>query len=52
MFLNQNLTPKIAPEGQNDSPERPKKCKGGPKCSQIKNKKKGLYFQNQRWLSI
>ena len=25
----------------------PKKCKKGPKCGQIKNKKIGLYVQNQ-----
>ena len=32
------------------APKSPKKCKRGPKCDWIKNKKIGLYFQNQRWL--
>ena len=36
------------PEGPKDSPERPKKCKRGPKFSQIKNKKYGRTSKNQR----
>ena len=46
---NHTISPKgpkiIAPKG-------PKKCKKGPKCGQIENKKIWLYIQNQSWLSI
>ena len=47
MFLNQTPTPKIAPKDQRIVPKGPKKCKGGPKCGWLKNKKIRLYFQNK-----
>ena len=47
LFPNLILTLKIAPKSKKIAPKGPKKCKRGPKCGQIKNKKIGLYFQNQ-----
>ena len=47
MFLDLNPTTKIAPKAQKIAPKGPKKCKRGPKCVLIKNKRIGLYFQNQ-----
>ena len=46
MFVGTKKVFEPDPNPEN-SPERPQKCKKGPKFSRIKNKKIGLYFQNQ-----
>ena len=47
MFLNLIPNPKNSPEEQEIAPQGPNKCKRGPKSGRIKNKKIGLYFQNE-----